>query len=286
MAEIHGERNEAERRVDAKDKTDITDLPEGPDDPDEADSHEENALDPEGDDDPERAEDPEGDDDPDGEYEHALEQSEKTDSLDDSDRLDHLDQDELDAEAVEDWDEDSGLIYDVHKQYDKMIDDLSAKDSAGELDEAGREKLADLKAAVERYDETGIEMQPQYPENNGFYGEVSPRILGEEEIISRFDVADSEAGSGCFASPEGTDYDGRALPYDPSKKEEHFFRVEPGARIEVQAGEVRDFEKDEGTGEIQYQFDKPISEYVKEGKMYECDAEGNRLNPGDRREED
>lgn len=212
----------------------------------------------------------------DDEFEHALRQS-KTYKLDDRDSRYNMSQKDFDEEEADLWNNDNGLIVDVHRQYDDKIADYEKKAAAGELDKEQLDKLDDMKGAVEKYNETGEEMDPIFPENNGFYGTPHPHKLGEDEIISRYDHEGRDAGSGCFASPIGTEYDDRSLAHDESKKHEHYYRVEPGADVTVQAGEVRDFSKDEGTGATQYQFDKPISEYVKEGKMYECDAEGNRI---------
>ena len=241
--------------------------------------------------------DPDGDDDPlnDEEYKYALERSE-TNNLDDSDRLDILSPEELDSEASQDWDEDSGLVVDIHKQYDDMIGNLEQKKANGELSEEEATKLEQMKQELQNYNDEGLVadgkaglMSPQYPENDGFFGEKIKYRLDESEIISRYDPIDSRTGetakdpktgediSGRYASPDGTDYYSRAMPYDESKRVAHYYRLEPGAELVVTKGEVRDFFENKGTGATQYMFDKRISEYVKEGKMYECDKAGNRL---------
>lgn len=244
--------------------------------------------------------DPDSDDDPlndeaADDYNHALDRA-TTDDLNDSDRMECLSQEEFDGEAAQIWDEDSGLIVDVHEQYENMIKSLEEKSTSGRLNVDEKMYLTRLKGELSRYNEDGVVadgqigiLGPKYPEREGFFGETRKHRLQPDEIVSRFDTIDSTTGkiatnsdtgeevSGRYASPEGTDFDSRAIPYDESKKAVRFYRIEPGADIIVSAGEVRDFFENKGTGAIQYLFEKRISEYVKDGQMYECDKEGNRI---------
>ena len=131
---------------------------------------------------------------------------------------------------------------------------------------------------MDEYNETGKHMPIIYPDGDGFKDVPHNHTLTSDEIISRYEDKGAPAGNGRFASPAGTDYDARSLPHVEDKKDEHFYRMEDGETLDVKAGEVREFRGDEGTGATQYYFDKPIKEYVAEGKMYECNAQGHRIN--------
>lgn len=195
---------------------------------------------------------------------------------------DEMDDEEFSEYADELYDEYSGLNYDIHEDYDEQIkaeqekvDDESLSDE--ERQEAS-EKLQKYQDAVDEYNETGHQPDVIWPENDGFEGEVHRETLESGTIVSRYSDKGADGGAGSYASPAETNYEDRAVPYFEDKKEEHFYRVEEGKSVEVNAGNVREFRGEESTGATQYQFDKPINEYVQDGTMYECNKDGHRIN--------
>ena len=189
---------------------------------------------------------------------------------------------EFSAYADDLYDNYSGLNYDIHKDYDEQInaeqDKVADESLSDEERHEAAEKQQKYQDAVDKYNETGQQPQIIWPENGGFEGEVHSESLKSGTIVSRYTDKGADGGAGRYASPVETDYEDRALPYFEDKKEEHFYRVEEGKSVDVNAGNIREFRGKESTGAIQYQFDKDINEYINDGTMYECDRDGNRIN--------
>lgn len=195
---------------------------------------------------------------------------------------DEMDDKEFSKYADDLYDKYSGLNYDIHKDYADQIKSEQEKVNDESLSDeerhAAAEKQQKYQNAVDKYNETGHQPEVIWPENGGFEGEVQRVPLESGTIVSRYTDKGEDAGAGRYASPVGTDYEDRALPYFEDKKEEHFFRVADGESVDVDAGNIREFRGDTSTGATQYHFDKDINEYIQQGKMYECDRYGNRIS--------